>query len=92
MQDHMTKFVDDTTAAAPPPRAALRVVWALCGFFAAPVFVDQVGGVVGDGAVEVVEEQGVGVGGDDDGGVAEDLLDLFHVGAAEFEVAGGAVS
>ena len=39
----------------------------LCGFLSASVVVDEVGRLVGGGAVEVLEDQAVGVGGDDDG-------------------------
>src|SRR5438046_7911132 len=69
----------------PPPSVGL------CG--GGSVFAgDEFGGVFGGVAFDVGEEGGVGVGGDGDGGVAEEFFDVVQVAAGGFGVGGGAVA
>jgi len=53
---------------------------------------DQLGGVSGCFVLGGVQDAGVGVGGQDDAGVAELVLDGFEVGAGGVGEAGGAVA
>ena len=53
---------------------------------------DQLGGVPGGRVLDRVQHAGVGVGGQDDAGVAELVLDGLEVGAGGVGEAGGAVT
>jgi hypothetical protein len=55
---------------------------------------DEVGGCLGFGAfgVEFDDDVGVGVAGDGQAGVAEQVLEVFEIATGGFEVGGGAVS
>ena len=53
---------------------------------------DEGGGVLGRMAGHLGQHRGIGVGGQDDAGVAEHVLDDFQVGAGSEREAGGAVS